>query len=267
MADSDKAEKGSDRLSNGLDMADFQRTIGHTFENLELLESALTHKSCEVPAPGREGNNERLETLGDAVLELAVSRHLFLLEDRLDEGMITRIRSFAVNREALAEAARRIGLDGFLKLGQTEIETGGSRKSRLLADAFEAVVGALFLDGGLEKASAFSLKLLQPRIEAALTAGNGFPGDHKTRLQEYAQKNCRNLPEYTVLGTEGPDHSKIFIVSVTLGSKRASGRGGSKQAAEKAAAGILLAMLRDCGTDRNDGCHNSPGNENGGRVG
>lgn len=228
-------------------LVELQTVIGHFFSDPELFISALTHKSCEDPALGIERNNERLETLGDAVLELAVTRYMFHLPGMFGEGMITRARAFAVNREALAEAARTTGLDGLIRLGQTEVETGGAKKTRLLADTFEALVGAVFLDGGFDAAERMVLKLLKKRLDTALATEDGFPGDHKTRLQEYSQKNRLPLPEYFLIDTEGPDHHKTFSVSVRLGGREAKGSGPSKQAAEKAAAGALLDHMAGIG--------------------
>jgi ribonuclease-3 len=208
--------------------------------DLTLFVAALTHRS----APGRS-NNERLEFLGDAVLNLVVARHLFTTFPAATEGDLSRLRARVVSAEPLAEIAASLGLGDELQLGSGELKTGGFRRQSILADALEAVCGALFLDGGLEAAEKVILKLFEARI-AALPAPETLK-DAKTRLQEYLQSRGYSLPRYTVHRIEGEAHAQIFhITCEVVDLKRCSeGSGSSRRRAEQEAAAKILLELPD----------------------
>src|SRR6201999_4354372 len=188
-----------------------------------LFTAALTHRS----ASGR--NNERLEFLGDAVLNLVIARHLYLAFPAATEGDLSRLRARVVSAEPLAEVAAAIGLGDELQLGSGELKTGGFRRQSILADALEAVCGALFLDGGLEAAQTVITRLFEPRV-SALPAPASLK-DAKTRLQEYLQSRGLSLPRYSVDRTEGEAHEQTFhvICDVPEIGRRAEGRGSSRR--------------------------------------
>ena len=202
-----------------------------------LFVAALTHRS----APGR--NNERLEFLGDAVLNLAVARHLYLAFPDASEGDLSRLRARVVSAEPLAEVAAAIGLGDELQLGSGELKTGGFRRQSILADALEAVCGALFLDGGLEAAEDVIRRLFEPRI-VALPAPETLK-DAKTRLQEYLQSRGHALPRYTVDHIEGEAHAQTFHVSCDVPDigRRSEGRGLSRRRAEQEAAERIILEI------------------------
>jgi len=202
-----------------------------------LFVAALTHRS----APGR--NNERLEFLGDAVLNLAIARHLYLAFPDATEGDLSRLRARVVSAEPLAEVAAAIGLGDELQLGSGELKTGGFRRQSILADAFEAVCGALFLDGGLEAAETVIRRLFEARI-TALPAPETLK-DAKTRLQEYLQSRGHSLPRYTVDHIDGEAHAQTFHVTceVTDLKRSSQGQGSSRRRAEQEAAERILLEL------------------------
>ena len=211
--------------------------LGHRFADPVLLETALTHPSATSPA---RPDNQRLEFLGDRVLGLVVAEALLAAFPGEAEGALAPRFNALVRRETLAEIALEIGLGGFLRLGRSEATGGGRRKAAILADALEAVIAALLLDGGMAAARHFILARWQGRIEAPETA----PMDAKTRLQEWAQGAGRPLPLYTTTGEQGPAHEPEFEVEVSVeGAAPATGRGGSKRVAEQAAATALLAKV------------------------
>src|SRR4030081_1083761 len=202
-----------------------------------LFVAALTHRS----APGR--NNERLEFLGDAVLNLAVARHLYLAFPDASEGDLSRLRARVVSAEPLADVAAAIGLGDELQLGSGELKTGGFRRQSILADALEAVCGAGFLDGGLEAAQKVIERLFEPRV-AALPAPASLK-DAKTRLQEYLQSRGLSLPRYSVDRTEGEAHEQTFhvICDVPEIGRRTEGSGSSRRRAEQEAAEHILQEI------------------------
>jgi ribonuclease III len=213
--------------------------LGYTFVRGELLEEALTHKSFlnENPGGGRH-DNERLEFLGDAVLGLSVGHLLMERFPDVREGELSMVRAQVVNELGLSDVASRLGLGEWLFLGRGEEQTGGRKKPSLLADACEAVIAAVYLDGGYAAAFEVARRLFAPRF-----AGLGDPGrsDFKTRLQERAQATCKETPRYLVVSESGPDHEKIFVVSVSFGgAERARGEGRSKKEAEQKAAAAAL---------------------------
>ena len=222
--------------------------IGYAFKDRKLLENAFVHKSYvnENPSSGRN-NNQRLEYLGDSVLGLVVSHILMEKFPTLHEGELSMTRAETVSEGSVAEVAEKLGLGEWLFLGKGEENTGGRRKPSLLADACEAMIAAVYLDGGYAPAFSVVSKLFLPRI-ASLEDPPGFT-DFKTRLQERAQSLYKETPRYTVLQEVGPDHAKVFQVSVTLGEKvYSTSVGRSKKEAEQRAAEAALFLLE--GEDR-----------------
>jgi ribonuclease-3 len=235
-------------------LAALEESLNYTFRDRSLLELALTHSSVAYEqnrggAPS--SSNERLEFLGDAVLSLAVTEYIFHRFDSLNEGGLTRLRARIVGRENLHRAAQSISLGEFLRLGKGEERSGGRRKSALLADALEALIAAVYLDGGIAPAAATVRHLfLGPETgRLAEDVARGATGDFKTRLQEYLQKRGLGHPEYSTVSQEGPPHDRRFVVEVSAhdasGGRRplATGEGGRKKSAEQQAAHRALAVL------------------------
>jgi ribonuclease-3 len=222
--------------------AGFESRLGYRFADVTRLESALTHKSYlnENPSVGRE-DNERLEFLGDAVLDLVIGHLLMEAFPGRSEGELSKTRAQIVNEQGLAEVGQGLGVGEWLFLGRGEEQTGGRHKPSLLADACEAVIAAVYLDGGFDEAMRVVRHLFEDRVRAAAGAGGT---DYKTRLQERAQAELRTQPRYVVVGTEGPDHDKTFEVALHLGEREvARARGKSKKEAEQRAAERGLAAL------------------------
>ena len=214
--------------------------IGHAFTRPELLGQALAHRSWCAEHGGRD-SNERLEYLGDAVLGLVVADHTFRGYPGLSDGMLSKVRASVVNAHALAEVAVELGIPGHLLLGKGEDASGGRTKVSILADSMEAVIGAVYLDAGLDAARGLVLSLLGTRIDAAV----GEPGesDHKSRLQEVAVHLGRGVPRYDVEGF-GPDHSRRYLATVYVAGQRlGSGEGRSKKDAEQVAAQVACGSL------------------------
>ncbi len=219
-------------------MKTLEERIGYSFKNPLLLKAAMSHTSYANEAKERTQSNERLEFLGDSVLSFVVAEHLFSQAKRLPEGELTRRRAAVVCEAALARFAQSIGLGEHLLLGHGEEMSGGRRRPSILADAFEALIAALYLDGGIAAASAFILPFVQ------MPAGEGGKNDYKTRLQEVVQQNPEERVHYMVVGESGPDHDKCFNVEVHLNSNCiGSGSGHSKKAAEQAAARQALMLM------------------------
>jgi ribonuclease-3 len=226
-----------------------EERIGVRFKNGSLLEEALVHSSYvnEQPAASLE-SNERLEFLGDAVIGLLVADELFAAYPSLDEGKLTELRTHLVRRDTLAEAARRLELGSALLLGKGEEAGGGRSRPTNLACAYEAVVGAIFLDRGLDAARRFITSSLRPEFEQMRR--QPFPADPKSALQELTQAQFQAAPVYRMLRSEGPDHARKFTVEVTVGGKSIGvGEGSSKQLAEKDAAQHALDVIRSEPTD------------------
>ncbi|MGA7539724.1 MAG: ribonuclease III [Steroidobacteraceae bacterium] len=211
--------------------------LGYEPRDPALFRAALTHRS--VPGP----NNERLEFLGDAVLNLIVAHHLYAAFPHASEGDLSRLRARVVSGEPLAEVAASLKLGEALQLGSGELKTGGFRRQSILADAFEAVCGALYLDGGLAVAEEVVERLFEPRI-AALPAPDELK-DAKTRLQEYLQSRGFMLPSYKVDRVEGQAHAQTFQVVCDVPALRLSahGRGSSRRRAEQQAAERILSGI------------------------
>lgn len=214
--------------------------LGYRFENLDLLREALTHRSYVNEVPGElVRDNERFEFLGDSVLDLAISTVLMERHPNAKEGALSKLRASIVNEASLAEVARSLSLGEALRLGRGEELTGGRDRSSILADAFEAVLGAVYLDGGYEVARALLERLVSVPVE-----GEGPVGDPKTELQEYVQAKVHRTPTYRLLREEGPDHDKRFVVVTSLGDLMlAEGEGRTKKDAERAAAKAALHRL------------------------
>lgn len=210
-----------------------------------LLRSALTHKSYSNEQPGATlPYGERLEFLGDAVLDLVVSDILFQRYPQLSEGELTRVRAELVNEGNLAPLGQQLNLGGYLLLGRGEERSGGRDKASLLADAVEAILGAIYCDGGLAAARRVAEALLGEQIELAVRDRAGT--DYKTRLQERLQAKGCALPSYELIGAEGPDHQKTYRVEVRFGQDvLGTGRGSTKKAAQQQAARQALQLLGD----------------------
>jgi ribonuclease-3 len=217
--------------------------LGLRFRNILLLSRALTHRSFLNEHNNAVEDNERLEFLGDAILDFVVGAWLYNRYPEMPEGDLTRMRSLLVYTEQLANFARKIGLGSALRLGKGEMQAGGRERPALLCDAFEAVVGAIYLDQGIDAVREFISPMLETAAEEVLASHN--IEDPKSLFQEWAQSQGHPTPHYITRATTGPDHSKIFEVDVIVGANVfGSGSGSSKQAAAKAAARDALARLR-----------------------
>lgn len=213
--------------------ARLQIALGYAFVDPTLLELALTHRSY-CAERGIEASNERLEFLGDSVLGFVVTSFVYEEFPRLPEGELAKLRAVIVSSETLARLAEEIDLGAALRLGKGENASGGRAKTSILADAMEAVIAAVYLDGGLTAAREVVLRALEPAIREQAAGPGG--GDYKTRLQELAARVLDQLPRYRIRH-EGPDHSKRFFAQVQLrGTIYGAGEGRSKKAAEQAAA-------------------------------
>lgn len=218
-----------------------ERHLDHEFIDPGLLQRALTHRS----AAGE--HNERLEFLGDAVIELVVTEWLFRALPGRSEGDLTRLRAKVVRRESLAGLAREIDLGAAISLGGGELKSGGRHRDSILADGFEALLGALYLDAGMDPCQRFLVGLLEPRLDAL--ARDGDSKDPKTRLQEWLQGRGMALPEYRVVRTEGAEHDRRFVISCRAGDRalEVEGGGSSRRRAEQDAAKRMLQALEGTG--------------------
>lgn len=217
-------------------LQELEKAIGYTFHNIELLRVAVTHTSYANESKKGEKHNERLEFLGDSVLGVVVADYLFHEAGHLPEGQLTRKRASLVCEQALFGFAKQIQLGKYLRLGKGEERSGGRQRPSILSDAFEAVIAAIYLDGGLEAARAFILPFV--------TEGKPAGEDYKTRLQEVVQQNPEERLRYVVAGESGPDHDKHFVVQVHLNSNCiGTGEGHSKKQAEQMAAKEALTLM------------------------
>jgi ribonuclease-3 len=222
--------------------ARLQLALGWTFRDASLLERALIHRSY-CSEHNIEESNERLEFLGDSVLGFVVTTFVYDAYPALPEGELAKLRATVVSAETLAAVANEVDLGAALRLGKGEDASGGRAKPSILADAMEAVIAAVYLDGGLDAAARVVLAALETRIRQQAAGPGG--GDYKTRLQELAARRVDQLPRYQVRH-EGPDHNKRFFATVLLGgAPYGSGEGRSKKAAEQAAARIAWERLQD----------------------
>ena len=239
------------------DLQALERTLGYQFRDQGLLEHALTHRSrAHEDASGGVRDNESLEFLGDAVLGLVISDRLFRECPEYDEGEKSKAKARLVSAPTLARLGEQLGLGDYLLLGRGEEKTGGRQKPSLLADGFEAVVAAIYLDGGIAAADAFIERLFRSALDD-VRAGRVVTGlitDHKSALQEWLQTNGRPLPDYQLAGTQGPDHQKVFTVEVRVGSVTVSTADGrSKKEAEQKAAALALEALSSRSSQEQDG--------------
>lgn len=213
--------------------------LGHHFQDPALLTQALTHASLGYETQRTQPDNQRLEFLGDAVIQLLLSELLFQRYSEADEGLLTKVRAQLVSTKALARVARRIQLGGFLLMGRGEESHGGRERDSSLADALEAVAGAVFLDGGMEAARGLATRLFHPEIE--LLGDEPDDQNPKGQLQERLQAISPESPKYRIVEQSGPDHAKSFVAAVTWGGRELGrGLGKSKKEAEVEAARSAL---------------------------
>ncbi len=219
-------------------LKEFEKKLGYTFKDKNLLKEALTHKSFKSPV-----NNERLEFLGDAVLDLIVGEYLYKKFPKANEGELSKLRASLVNEEGFAKLADKIDIGKYIFISQAEENNQGRNKPSLLSNAFEAVMGAIYLEDGLERVRDIALNLLEktyPKIDL-----DSLFKDYKTALQELTQAKYGVTPEYKLLNSSGPDHKKEFEVAVTLHGKTIStANGKSKKAAQQEAAKRALKILK-----------------------
>jgi len=222
------------------DPRELEGRLGYRFQERRLLREALTHGSATGPGRRRRRTNERLEFLGDRVVGLAVAELLFRRYPDEPEGALSPRLSALVSEPALAAAARALGLGAWLDVARSEAEAGGRERPAILADAFEALMGAVYLDGGWATAAGIVRRCVEPRLEAMVVP----PRDAKSRLQEWTQARNLGLPRYELVQAEGPHHAPVFEVAVAVADlPPARAAAPSKRAAEQAAAAALLAQL------------------------
>ncbi len=234
MSENNQEERGA--------LAQFEQALGYSFRDRAMLAQALTHKSWAVEQGQGTPDNERLEFLGDAVLELVTSDMIYRTHaDKHSEGDMTRMRAYLVNEAQLALQAARLGIGDYLRLGRGERNSGGSSKPSLLSDALEAVIGAIYLDGGIKEAFSFVQGILGPLVNDAPDA---LRKDYKSRLQELVQGRLHTVPVYSVENVSGPDHCRTYHVSLAIDDSIVSrGTGSSKKEAEQQAARRALEIL------------------------
>ena len=221
-------------------MNTLEEKLGYSFQNRELLENALTHSSCANESRGRLNSNERLEFLGDSILGMVVADYLYRTHPDLPEGELTRTRASLVCEESLVEVAKLWNLGAYLRLGRGEESGGGRTRPSIQADAVEAVLAAVYLDGGIGSARKIIQHFILSREAAVVHAGR----DYKTALQELVQRESGQVLKYCLTGEEGPDHDKRFFVTVELNGKPVgSGQGHSKKLAEQMAAKAAFQKL------------------------
>ena len=225
-------------MGNELDFTGLENIINYTFKNKELLKEALTHKSCKG-----KYNNERLEFLGDAVLDLIIGEFLYKKFPKVSEGDLSKLRASLVNEEGFEKLAKLIDLGKFIQISQAEENNNGRKKASILANAFEAIIGAIYLESGLEKPRSIAIKLVEeayPKIDL-----DSIFQDYKTILQEITQARFGKIPEYRVIKSTGPDHNKEFTVEVRVDDKILGiAVGKSKKQAEKKVAQIAIDTLK-----------------------
>lgn len=225
-------------MNNSRTLTQLQTALSYIFQRRTLLEQALTHRSFGSP------NNERLEFLGDSVLNCSIAQVLYSTFPALPEGSLSRLRANLVRQETLAEIAVKMNLGDMLRLGEGEVKSVGFRRPSILADALESVFGAVYLDGGFDAANTVIQNLFKPLIAVIDPKASGK--DAKTELQEMLQAKRLPLPEYRVVDTVGNAHEQDFIVDCVLGSPKLStrGQGKSRRAAEQEAARLACALLQ-----------------------
>jgi len=223
---------------------DLEKRIGYCFKDITLLERALTHASYTNREGKKVEDNESMEFLGDALVGMIVSEYMYINYPEHSEGELSQARAFVVSRVSLAEEAKKLGLGEFLRLGRGEEASGGRGRNSILANAFEALVAAIYLDRGLKECRQFVISRLGLAIKRALEAPN--LSDYKSRLQEYAQAYFSTKPEYKVVAEWGPGHRRTFEVEVYIEGKwMGKGVGFSKKAAEQRAAQDALERIKE----------------------
>jgi len=234
-------KNGKARYTNHMtELTQLQDKLGYTFSNRDLLQTALTHRSYVNEHPDRDvTDNERMEFLGDAVLDFLTAEYLFQHCPEMREGQLTGLRVGLVRTETLASLAQSLDLGACLRLGRGEAASGGRDNLSNLCAAFEALVGAVALDAGIGQARALVFPFIAPLVEELLREAD--LKDAKTRLQELSQARSHLIPTYETIAESGPDHAKEFVVVVRLGDKTlGKGRGSSKQSAQQAAASAAI---------------------------
>ncbi len=220
-------------------MQELEKKIEYSYKNKDLLLQALTHSSYANEKESKHGSNERLEFLGDSVLGVITAEYFYKSFPSMPEGELTKLRSAAVCEKSLYGFAQQINLGDHLFLGKGELNTGGRQRPSILADAFEALIASIYLDGGMEEAQRFVLSFVKKMGKKKLSFS-----DYKTTLQEVIQKNPEELLEYVLVGESGPDHNKSFEVEVHLNSNViGKGKGKSKKIAEQQAAKEALELM------------------------
>lgn len=219
-----------------------EETLAYEFDDEGLLERALTHRSYRTEHEEIEEDNQRLEYLGDEVLGLAIADALFHRHREVDEGVLSKRQSQLVRRSALARIAREIELGAYLRMGKGEVQSGGRNRDSVLADAYEALVGAMYLDSSFDVAKEVVLTLHGDLLEEVVGAGG--PTDYKSRLQEWTQQQRDVQPAYEIIDERGPPHDKTFVAEVRVeGQTVGAGSGRSKQRAEQQAAAEAIQVL------------------------
>lgn len=220
-------------------MEELIEKIGYTFKNKKLLDQALTHRSF---VKNRLKSNERLEFLGDAVLELVVTEYLLNMYKNMNEGQLSKIRAACVNSKTLADISRKFSIYKYLNVGKSERKEGIMFNDSILEDAFESIVGAIYIDGGMDEARKFILKSLEQ--VADMVVNSQIIVDYKTYLQEKTQKYFACLPEYKIVREEGEEHKRVFYCEVFINNKSYGiGSGKSKKASEKHAAKQAIKII------------------------
>jgi len=217
---------------------DLQKSLGYQFRDEKLITEALTHRSYS-----KNFNNERLEYLGDAVLDLIVGEYLYHLFPEAEEGILSKLRAALVNEDAFTKLAKRLNLGKYLFLSPAEENNGGREKPSILSSAFEAIIGALYLEAGFDKAKEIALKLIKE--EYPTITPDELLKDYKTTLQEITQAHFGVVPEYKLLSAKGPDHKKEFEIGVFINDKEyARAKGKSKKAAQQEGAKLTIEKLK-----------------------
>jgi len=217
---------------------ELEKSLGYQFKNKKLITEALTHRSYK-----KDVNNERLEFLGDAVMDLIVGEYLFHLFPKAEEGILSKLRAALVNEDSFTRLAKRLDLGKFLYLSPAEENNNGREKPSILSSAFEAVMGAVYLEAGLEKAKEIALELL--RKEFPVITPEELLKDYKTTLQEITQAHFGVVPEYRLISASGPDHKKEFEIGVFIQDREyARAKGKSKKTAQQEGARLTIEMLK-----------------------
>jgi len=224
-------------------LPELEATLGYTFRDITHLQRALTHRSFANETHGINTDNQRLELLGDAVLGLIITEYLFEHYPGYDEGALSKMKAHLVCEDTLAKLALRVALGHYIQLGRGESASGGRQRSSTLADAYEAVIAALYLDGGFERARAVVLELHQSMLQQVTSPL--IDHDAKSRLQELVQDREGKRPEYKITEMSGPPHCRVFTAEVWLGTERVgTGSGRSKKEAQRTAAAEALQHLQ-----------------------